>query len=710
MNIIKLDELYKLYRFQKLPISNNDICVYSYTSKYFSNADIIIQNNNVKDKEIKLITKEVESLGFSVRVRSYKTLEEAEESLFDGFFDIEKSNMLLRKSYDDYKGKIEKVIFGEYQYINSEYFDVGNEIYKTDDIVQTILNDLNKKGPVLIILEAAAGFGKTSTSYEIIRNYANNQKSKKIPLFTELSRNRQASIFKYVLYDEINRRFTGLSLELINKHIIEGRIPVIIDGFDELLKAKGQERSQDKFEDAEPMLETIKELLKGEAKILLTTRKTAIFSDDDFFTWLEDNASNFTFCRYGISDPTISDWIPPTREKELQRAGLNIKSISNPVLLAYLRSMDDDQFSTCINDIDKIIEDYIIKLMERENERQELNMSVEEQKAILKIISHHFTNYDITSESKEILEKIILEKEEKLMFEILDRFSTGNRPTIDQLINKLTIHAFLDRKGDSNHQIGFVNDFILGSFVGANLLEEKDSWIGTERFIDFILTAYIPRSIETKSKVYEILNDNLLNYLNIQKRIFIDNYLFGKINRDLNDEFFSTLEFRNHFNNQKKIKNCIFSECEFYSIDFILELGEVTDCHFINCKFFSCQFNTMALGHKKISLTNCTFSPEIVLNNFHEDLKLPDEIDNITEANNFEKSVLEKFWPSGKERFNPHKMRSTLRLGISSSEINDTDEAIESLIKSGFIIQKKGHHALHLNMRYINEIKKILGR
>ena len=122
MDISKLDELYKLYRFQILNTTSSNVRVYSYTSKYFSNADIIVLNNNIKPEELKKIQAEVEILGFSVTVRNYKTINEAEESLFDGFFDIEKSNKILFKSYEEYKSKIEKVIFGDYQYITSEYF------------------------------------------------------------------------------------------------------------------------------------------------------------------------------------------------------------------------------------------------------------------------------------------------------------------------------------------------------------------------------------------------------------------------------------------------------------------------------------------------------------------------------------------------------------------------------------------------------------
>ena len=87
MNIDKLDALYKLYRFQKLPISNEKFRVYSYTSKYFSNADVIVLDNTLQNHELVSTSEQVESLGFSVKIRNYKTIEEAEESLFDGFFD-----------------------------------------------------------------------------------------------------------------------------------------------------------------------------------------------------------------------------------------------------------------------------------------------------------------------------------------------------------------------------------------------------------------------------------------------------------------------------------------------------------------------------------------------------------------------------------------------------------------------------------------------
>lgn len=55
------------------------------------------------------------------------------------------------------------------------------------------------------------------------------------PIFTELSKNRKAALFRYVLLDEIDRKFTSLSSELVISEIRNGKVPLIIDGFDELI-------------------------------------------------------------------------------------------------------------------------------------------------------------------------------------------------------------------------------------------------------------------------------------------------------------------------------------------------------------------------------------------------------------------------------------------------------------------------------------------
>ena len=102
------------------------------------------------------------------------------------------------------------------------------------NLIEYIYNRLFLQGAQLIIVEAAAGFGKTSVSYELIKKLADEPQGT-IPIITELSKNRTASIFRYVLLSEIDSKFSGLNSELVTYEIKQGRIPLIIDGFDELL-------------------------------------------------------------------------------------------------------------------------------------------------------------------------------------------------------------------------------------------------------------------------------------------------------------------------------------------------------------------------------------------------------------------------------------------------------------------------------------------
>src|SRR5690606_4626603 len=139
-------------------------------------------------------------------------------------------------------------------------------------IIKSITEHLKNKKPHLIIIEAAAGYGKTCTSYELLNGFLEST-SCEIPLMTELSRNRGANIFRYILLDEIDRQYPNLDSKIVKHEIQTGRIPLIIDGFDELLKKSNIVISDKKevFSEVETMLDTIGNLLDNKAKIILTT-------------------------------------------------------------------------------------------------------------------------------------------------------------------------------------------------------------------------------------------------------------------------------------------------------------------------------------------------------------------------------------------------------------------------------------------------------
>lgn len=701
----KLDKLYQLYRFEVLPIENKQLRAYAYSTKYFSNADIIQLSEDISQNVIVKAKADVEALGFAVTVRNYKSIDEAEQSLFDGFFDFDKSVKVLKSNYQDYTKKVSDVILNKYEYIRSNYWEAETNTIKDDDLVDRIFHDFQANGPVLIVLEAAAGFGKTSTSFEVLNKMMAATDMTKIPLFVELSRNRQATIFRYVLGDEIDRKFPGINLSLVYKHIREGRIPVIIDGFDELLKRK-EDLSEDLFEDAEPMLETIRELLTDQAKILLTTRRTAIFAGDEFHNWVEKNQGSFCYKRYNISSPAIADWISPVREKQLEKAGLNLKSIANPVLLSYLRNMDEGKFEKSLQDMDTIIEDYINTLLVREQTRQDLIMPVESQKSVLTLIAGYLVDKDITSENRENIEEIIFKEFQFLLFSTIELYPADNRPTIDSLLSKLTMHAFLDRKSDTNKQLGFVNDFIFGTFIGEDLKAKKEQWwINSERYIDYLLTAYASRSAKTKKEIYNHIKDSVLSYVDPRRQLLLDNYLLGGINHNLDAQFIEDLEFRGHFTFDCDIKNSYFSNCTFYSI--LLDFSKFENTHFINCRFFDCTIDN-SKDYSNVGFTNCEADNNMfdIFSEGYEERGL----DGITGIDQYERAVLERFWPSGRDRFIPYRRVSTLRMGVGPESIEFIDKAIQDLIHQGFIIQRNGHYSVQLNIAKINEIKKILNR
>ena len=142
-----------------------------------------------------------------------------------------------------------------------------------------------------------------------------------------------------------------------------GNVPIILDGFDELL----HRTNENTYENTEPMLSTIGELLKKHAKIILTTRRTAIFDGDEFHNWMDEHSDDFKIIRYRIDEPTINDWLPHQRLDSLQNQHFPIGKLANPVLLSFLRCISDEKFKEILQDSSLIVEKYFNSMLEREN-------------------------------------------------------------------------------------------------------------------------------------------------------------------------------------------------------------------------------------------------------------------------------------------------------------------------------------------------------
>lgn len=460
MNSLKLTELYGKYSFNVVETGFQNVIAFALRTGYFLNADVISLH---EDAEILAAKNALERSGYACTIRLYKNIEAAEQELFTGFFTAEGSRLRLRQDYDRFARSISNSWGASYSYVSVPYVSDFPRSSDDESIINHVARLLKEPEPTLVILEAAAGYGKTCTAYEVLFDLL-KASSKHVPILTELSLNRQAKIFRYVLLDEINRSLPGLRYELVEEQIQRGRIPLIIDGFDELLTRRVS--ADDAFEEAEPMLETIGQILSGEAKVLLTTRRTAIFSQQEFEAWRATKLGNINVYRIRLEKPTLRDWLGEARLAQLRSCSVPIGELANPVLLAFLRNLDDAKFNKLCQNPGDIVEQYFDSLLEREMFRQELKLNVEEQRKIFHSLASDMLRETFTTETKEFIQLRIAETHKEDLEIARLKYAREERPSIEEMAEKLASHALLDRRSSNDQQVGFVNDFVLGTLVG----------------------------------------------------------------------------------------------------------------------------------------------------------------------------------------------------------------------------------------------------
>lgn len=125
-------------------------------------------------------------------------------------------------------------------------------------------------------------------------------------------------------------------------------------------------------------------------------------------------------------------------------------SLSNPVLLSYLRYIDNNEFGKVVNAPFTLVNSYFKFLLTREIKRQNLPFSIEEQKIILRKLASCFAGYNITSDLRSHVKETIKELANDLIAS-----KVTSQKDADNLSNALTNHALLDRKGNCN--VGFLN-------------------------------------------------------------------------------------------------------------------------------------------------------------------------------------------------------------------------------------------------------------
>lgn len=697
----KIEQLYGLYGF-KLAACKDEYMIFTYSNGYFHNAEIIKFTD--QDGKLKKLKDDYESIGYSVRIIDYISFEKTHELLFKGFFSVSGIYDRLTRDYENFcQLQSAKLFESSYEYVEPVWnWDNGNP---QENLIDSIYEQMNRPGGQLIILEAAAGYGKTCTSYELIKKIAENKESDYAPIFTELSKNRKAALFRYVLLDEIDRKFTTLSSELVISEIRNGKVPLIIDGFDELISRSNRnmsERQEVSEDDSQTMLDTIAELFEEgcATKVVLTSRKSAIFTGDIFETWASKHLSGCNVTRVSINEPTIADWIGHEKANYLQNRRIPFASIVNPILLAFMRSMSMDKFKEKCSDVENVISYYFDSLLERERERQSLRMTVAEQYEVMEQMAYNFVEYEIMAEELSFIRDLFQDIIHDNFKEYRERYiSVEEKPTEEEFATKLAGHALLNRISSKKNDIGFVNDFIFGILIGDYVMKNHailENMAG--QYLEIAATAFASRK-EAKREELLALILPYIRRLNYEQQLEIELKLSYTMKRDYQGHYFSNMAFNPeiYFDGEYVFRNCTFRNCVFNKC--VLMTSAFDTCSFIECRFFDVivmRDTTVNCG--LTFYANCTGHEEFCQNAAYEEKLIVDY--------DFERHVLRKYWGSG-NRFSKGRLPEMLLLRTQDpEERKGIEEALESLKKKGLMF-KEGHYWF-LSRERMKEIKEIL--
>lgn len=676
-NIENIATIYNSYQYELEKIGDN-FAIFSLGAGIYPGVDILI-SEDMSLEDYNNIRKDYSEAGYATNKVIFHSIEELETSLFTQFFKPKFSRERLLSHYKEYTDGVMKPYRSENQIPEYKYIEVSytiEEDFKSSTsntkLVEKLYQLLGDKKSKLIIVEAPAGFGKTSTAYELVARLCSDDTIRR-PFFMELAKDRSATTFRYLLLSQIEKNFQiQLKNDIVIKNIKSGRIPLIIDGFDELL-SKDLDSSQENghFEEVETMLSTIADLLTDKSKIILTTRKTAIFSGDKFLEWYfsqQDKGNDFSVARIQLMEPTPMDWLS---QEQIDMIPNNISRINNPVLLSYLRYTPKEKFST-FTDPDTLVKSYFDFLFKRERERQSLPFNATEQRYILGNLAAYFAAVDITADNRtDVLDAILT------LSDGLIKDASTSECDERSLANTLTNHALLDRH--SSGKVGFINDYVFGSLLGWSLLDNKEGC----KLIETLSTRTADKLIEacsvwmTNNKTE--LAQTLYTLHNLPQAVIlgIDRFLLGKIIHSFSDQSLSDDEFlRLTFEGNGSWSNCTFTKCSF--IDCVLDFDKISNCTFIACSFE----NTQAYGDD----SSCFFyegSP-FVTEEFDNTL-IPLDNDAKEDNTELDKRILGLFYRKGSQITRINKISTITDLLSDNYDRKVILKRIERLVKKDYI-------------------------
>jgi len=449
------------------------------------------------------------------------------------------------------------------------------------------------------------------------------------------------------------------------------------------------------------MLDTISELFRvgSKAKVVLTSRRSSIITGELFEIWAEKNLSDVGISRFQIGIPTIIDWIGDVKYKLIEKT-VDIRSIANPVLLAYLRHLPKKYFVNISNGED-IINTYFKRLLERERVRQSLELSVAEQTEILTSLAASFVKFEISSEDKDFLLDLVQDIIKNNVDDYLSRYLNPEEAPIDskEFAMKIVRHALLDRVSNTSNKIGFINDFIFGYFIATSVIRNKTSIndMLNEKYILDSTDAFSSMSEKKRVSFYDKIKQ-LVEVLSPIQKLEIQRNLLRRLNDNLENITFQNFVFNNMKIAVFEVKNCIFTSCTFDQSE--IDSNIFSDCMFIDCKFFECSIIKPKVDNDLI-FTRCTGSEPMVFEKDYQEK-------NASDDNDFTRKTLEFIWPIGEKWAKKRVYEASIYKNAKYEDRKNYINAVGSLIENGLIISNEGF--LCLEYKNINEIKKILGK
>ncbi|HLT32228.1 MAG TPA: hypothetical protein VKZ98_00430, partial [Aquaticitalea sp.] len=505
----------------------------------------------------------------------------------------------------------------------------------------------------------------------------------KLPFFTELSRDRKASIFKHILAFEIEEQFSNrVDSNVVIHQIKKGRIPLIIDGFDELI-TKDFSFSSNQFEQVESMLSTIIDLLTDNAKVIITSRKTAIFNSEEFHNWMTDRNVDYTLAKITISEPKIENWLHKDRLDIINANNFPVEQLANPVLLTYLRYVRVEDLNQMIVENQSIVDRYFEFLLSREQDRQGLLIEPETQLRIFRKLVRFLTEWDVKAETKEFIKDLILDYNKTILEETKKKYTPDKRPRIDQLADILSNHAFLDRK--EKGMIGIVNEFVLGTLVGENLILGKYAQYDndfyqklSQTFALLAVQAFQVQPRENKEKLWKVFNDHPFHYepqFFFKVDIDFKNEITGKYRMaTLND--FQLQGYQ--FTKERQFESTIFTACTFTDCTF--SLTAFKDSSFVNCRFYNCALVTNGQAYSDSFFTTYGCNDD---NGFVQEVFACEESQEETEAN-VEREILDLYFKKGSLKPR-HRQLSYIKNELSALDSKTVSRTLHNLETEGYI-------------------------